>query len=311
MIPRRQTPVADGFRAPDGLRPWKIVLAVGALLLGAAPASAAGGLLDLLLGWPHDVQVITTTDLTPAGKLMRPASPENPVYYVAVSVGYRDLGGYIAGDKLPAPKDMIRTVAHVLARQGYLPADNQHPPSQCIVFGWGSLYRITIPNEFSLNLPDVQLNRRAMMRFLGGNKLGLASDRPDPWLDDTLLPGLTRFNPDAVAIAEVSGDDLYAIVLSGYTFPSPQPHKPQLLWRTKIGSPARGLVMADTLPTMMTIAGPYVARDTKRPVWVNASDKFKPNIRIGDLKVEEYLDSGNAPIFDAKALTKPAKPKSP
>ena len=307
-MPRRHTSVVEPGAAPSGVGSpgWRIALVAGALLFGSSSA-AAQGLLEWVLGWHHDVQVITNTDLTPAGALLRPASPENPVYYVAISAGYHDLGKAIAGDKMPASEDMIHTVVTVLAKQGYLPADHRHPPTQCIIFTWGSLYCINAPDPWNPIRMDVQLNRGTMMAFLGGTKLGLVSNHADAWLENTLLPGLTRFNASAVAIADLSGDDLYAIVLSGYACPSPQPHKPQLLWRTRVGCPASGLAMADTLPTMMTIAGPYIGRDTKAPVWVNASDKFKPDIRIGNPKVEEYLDSSDVPIFDATTVTANAR----
>jgi hypothetical protein len=255
--------------------------------------------------------VITATDVTPAGALRGPASPDHPVYYVAVSAGYRDFGGIIAGDKLPKSRDMVRTVALVLAKQGYLPADDQHPPTQCIIFSWGTLYPMMFSDyPWNLNLPARQTNRTAMLRFLGGDKLGLVSEHPDPWIDSMLLPGLTRFNPSAEAIASAARADLYAIMLAGYAFPVARPGRPQLLWRTKVSCPAAGLVLADTLPTMMSIAGPYIGRDTKAPVWVNASEKFRPEVRIGDLKVEEYIDSGQMPIFDRESLTAKTKANS-
>ncbi len=308
-MPRRPPALAE--RAPTPVRArgphWRIALAAGALLLVSAPASAQG-LLDWVLGLHHDVQVITATDVTPAGALLQPVSPEHPAYYVAVNAGYRDFGGIIGGDKLPKSGDMIRTIARVLAKQGYLPADGQHPPTQCIIFSWGTLYPIMFTDmPWNLNMPPRQINRSAMLRFLGGTKLGLVSEHPDPWLDSEMLPGLTRFNPDAEAIGSVARTELYAIMLAGYAFPVARPKPPQLLWRTKVSCPATGLVLADTLPTMMTIAGPYIGRDTKLPVWVNASDKFKPEVRIGDLKVEEYIDSGQMPIFDRESLAPRSK----
>ncbi len=97
------------------------------------------------------------------------------------------------------------------------------------------------------------------------------------------------------------GDGLYVVALAGYEFPLAQFKHRKLLWRTKISCPARGLVMADTLPTMVVIGAPYIGRATSRPVWVNASDKFKPVIRIGNPKVEEYLDSGQLPVYEEGA----------
>jgi hypothetical protein len=276
---------------------WRVALAAGVFFLATAPAFA-GGFFEWL--FHHDVQVITTTDITPAGALRRPASPSEPIYYVALSVGYHDFGASMAGDKLPVPQAMIRTIAKVLAKDGYLPADNSHPPSQMIVFSWGTMYPYVMPNPWGTNFPDFQLNRTQMIRFLGGDKLGLISRNPDEW-GATLYPGLTRFDPDAQAIAEVARGEFYVAALASYEFPMEQPKHPKQLWQTRISCPSAGLVLADTLPTMLAIAAPYIGTPTRRPVWVNASDKFKPDIRLGDPKFEEYLDSGPLPVYEQKA----------
>jgi hypothetical protein len=273
-------------------RGWRAGLAAATMLVATAPAFA-GGFLDWL--FHHDVQVITSTDATPAGALLRAASPSHPVYYVALSVGYHDFGAAIAGDKLPAPQDMNRTIVRVLAKQGFLPADAQHRASQLIIFAWGTLYPNIVPDPWNPNLPGTQLNLSQTLGFLGGDKLGLVPEHPEDERD-TLFPGLTRFNSDAQAIASVAGDDLYVAALASYEFPMAQPKHPKLLWRSKISCPARGLVMADTLPTMLVIAGPNIGHATASPVWVNASDKFKPDVRIGNPKVEEYLDSVEPPV---------------
>ena len=80
---------------------WRAALAGGAFFLTAAPAVHAG-FLDWLLH--HEVQVITSTDTTPAGALLRTPAPDDPVYYLALSAGYHDFGATMAGDKLPVPQ---------------------------------------------------------------------------------------------------------------------------------------------------------------------------------------------------------------
>ncbi|MGA2445662.1 MAG: hypothetical protein ABSG50_09580 [Opitutaceae bacterium] len=294
---------------------WRAALAAGLFLITAAPAFPQG-----LLQWlyHHEVQVITSTDIMPAGLLLRPPSPTDPVYYVAKNFGYRDFGAVMTGDKLPVPQDMMRTIVRVLAKAGYLPADARHPPTQLIIFAWGTLYRDDMPNPVShmtpypsnhlamvpnpqnFNLPDTQLNYGRELRFLGGDKLGLVSE----YLDDSMvppIPGLTRIDSDAEAIRRVAAENLYVAALAGYEFPVQQPRHPKMLWRTKISCPAAGLVLADTLPPMLVIAAPYIGRETSGPVWVNASDKFKPDIRIGIPKVEEYLDSTQVPVIEKQA----------
>lgn len=288
-------PLRLGSAGRLGVRLWRGASLAAALLLAARPASA-GNLLDWL--FRHDVQVITSTDMMPAGTLLRPPSPSSPVYYFAANAGYHDFGGIIAGDRLPATGDMIKFLARALAKAGFLPADAKHPPTECIVFTWGTFYRDIMPS-MNPDWPGTQMNRLAMVRFLGGDKLGLVPDSPDPW-GATEMPGLTRFNPDAEAIADVARDDLYVVALAGYEFPVKEPKHPKLLWRTKISCPARGLVMSDTLPTMVAIAAPYIGRETGAPVWINASDKFKPEVHIGNPKFEGYLDSTPMPVYEAR-----------
>ena len=277
---------------------WRAALAAGVLLFTAAPAYPQG-----LLAWlfHHDVQVITVTEATPAGALRRPATPSEPIYYAALSAGYHDFGGTMGSDKLPVPQAMIATIVKVLAKDGYLPADANHPPTQMFIFTWGAMNPEVMPNLWNPNMPDIQLNRSQMIRFLGGGKLGLVNDNPAEW-GDTLYPGLTLFDSDARAIVEVARESFYVVALASYEFPVKVPKHPRQLWQTRICCPAVGLVMADTMPTMLAIAAPYIGKVTNRPVWVDASDKFKPDIRIGNPKFEEYLDSGPLPVFDKKAV---------
>jgi hypothetical protein len=245
----------------------------------------------------HDVEVNVTTDTTPEGALLRTPSKEEPVYYLAVSMGYRDAGGFIAGDKIPNQEAMHRFIAKALAKQGYFPATDQHPPSQLIIFAWGSLYVQRVPRSGNPSWLDFQTNRSQMLRFLGGEKLGLISKNPMA-VDYEFVPGLQYMKPDAERISFAASDDLYMTVLSSYDLKALARKERHLLWRTRIACPSVGLVMADTLPTMLSIATPHIARETATPLWIRASDKYKPVVTVGDPVLEEYLDSGPLPIID-------------
>jgi len=291
--------------APFRLRPdwagWRVALAVGAFILLAVPAFPAG-LFERL--FHHDVQVITSTDATREGALLRPPSPADPVYYFPLIKGYHDFGVAMAGEKMPVPEETIRVIVRTLAKEGYLLATVQHRPSQLIMFTWGTLYPDVMPNPGDPDLPVGQLNYRRMLGFLGGDKLGLVPTYADDWMEP-LLPGLTRFDPDADAISHLAREPLYVVALVAYEFPVTQPKHPKMLWRTKISCPAIGFLLADTVPTMLAVAEPHIGRETSRPVWVNASANFKADVRIGDAKVEEYLGPGHPPASEEKAV--PAK----
>lgn len=275
-------------------------------LVACTPRSQ-GGWFDLL--FHHEVQAIVTTDMTPEGALLRTPSTENPVYYVGVSMGYLDMGGTIAGDKLPSHEAMLRFIAKALAKQGYIPATDQHPPTQLVVFAWGSLYAQRVPVSGDPNWPMAQLNRGQMLRFLGGEKLGLISKYPT-MPDFEPIPGLQYLQPNAERIFDASTDDLYMTAISAYDLKAVARNEHHLLWRTRIACPALGLVMADTLPVMLSIATPHIARETATPVWIRASDKYKPVVKVGDPVLEEFLDSGPLPIVE-RGTAPASSPRKP
>ena len=107
----------DVLRSPGPMpcrMPNSVMVALFAFAWLGSTASAS--VLDWIFP-KRDVQVIAVTDTTPAGALRRPVTPANPVYYAAVSAGYRDFGGIIAGEKVPPKEEVLKTIARVLAKQ--------------------------------------------------------------------------------------------------------------------------------------------------------------------------------------------------
>lgn len=274
-----------------------IICLVGLLVVGAIGMRA--GLLDR-----PDLQVITVTDVPAERALLRPPSDKDPVYYVAACVGFRDFAASMAGEKIPKQEDMIRIFSKVLAKQGFLPADEQHPPTQILVYAWGTMYPNRISLYYGNQLMPVQLNPNQMMGFLGGDRLGLVSKQGDTPMAD--IEGLTFRPAEAAALADVATSDLYVAAVSGYDFQAAQSGQAKILWSTKISCPSRGFWLAEALPAMLTIAGPNIGRETARPVWARAGDRFKPNIKLGDPQLEEFLDSGDLPVADASKFSEKA-----
>jgi hypothetical protein len=293
-------------RPAQSLRPVATATLLALLLL--APSRASAGVLDWIFP-QHDVQAITVTDTTPAGKLRRTPTAKDPVYYIAVDMGYRDFGGVIAGDKVPAKTEVRAAIVKALSQQHYLPAAKDHPTSLLLLWTWGTMNPQTLPS-FSPNLPDPQINRQQLLRFLGGYKLGLVAK--DPLLDDT-VPGTVFHTAAMDEIDELSKEDLYIACIGAYDYAAAVRKENVLLWTTKISSPARGLTMAGSLPTMLALAAPYIGRETDMPVSVSATDHFKPDVKLGDAKVVEYLENTPLPIVDAEKLpeSKPSKPVRP
>jgi hypothetical protein len=258
----------------------------------------------------HDVQVVAVTDTTPVGALRRPISPASPAYYSAVSAGYRDFGGIVAGEKVPPKDDVLKTIARVLAKQGYLPATDDHPPSLLLIWTWGTM---NTDRMYSFSPDDTegrQVNRQQLLRFMGAYKLGLVSKEPGSFQQDMFLTGTLFRDADTEMISDLASEDLYVAAISAYDYSAATRQQKVLLWTTKISCPSRGLAMKETLPAMLALAGPYIGRETAKPVSVKATDKFKPDVKIGDPKVVEYMENTPVPVVEITPSTKKSAPAS-
>ncbi len=270
-------------------------------LIASATLCRAGFWSDFL---KRDVSVITDTEMTPDGKKLAPTTPENPTYYLAVSFGYRDFGPAMAGENVPPSAVMLKHITQVLAKQGYRPATTKHKPTIALLYTWGTLYPDKIED---LENPGFyrQINRNTMLKFLGGEKMGV--QLADPMIPSLLPPGMQLFSPDAQNLADVATDGLYMAALAAYDYEALFINKKKvLLWKTKISCPSRGLSMADTLPTMLTIAGPNIGKETPKPVWVDADEKFKGDVKVGNPVFEKFMDSGKQPVFEKDKEKEPS-----
>lgn len=276
-----------------------------AYCLTAAISSA--GILDWIFP-KHDVQVITVTDTTPAGLLRRRPTAANPVYYTAINAGYRDFGGIIAGEKIPPKEEVLKTIAKVLAKQGYLLATPEHPPALLLLWTWGTMNtdRMYMGGD---DTEGRQVNRRQLLRFMGAYKLGLISKEGSAFQDELSYTGMMFKDADSEMISDLASEDLYVAAISAYDFAAAARSQKELLWTTKISCPSRGLSLPETLPVMLALAGPNIGRETAKPVSVTATEKFKTEVKVGDPTVVEYLDPSKGAVIDM-APVDPKKQKS-
>ncbi len=149
------------------------------------------------------------------------------------------------------------------------------------------------------------------MRFMGAYKLGLISKERSSFASDTMMQGVLFRDADQDLIHDLSTEDLYVAAIAAYDFGAATRKEKVLLWTTKISCPSRGLAMPETLPVMLALAGPNIGRETLKPVAVKATDKFKPEVKIGDPTMVEFLENPKIPVVEvaesaAKAKT-PAK----
>ncbi len=269
-------------------------------LLLLAPGICGAGIWDLIRSH-RDLEVITVTDVSTESGFRPAASPDQPQYYVAASLGYRDLGGQIAGFKQPPTDTVLRLISAELAKQGYLPSTSRSgPPTLLLCYTWGTLNaeKFYGPDPSS---PPVQANRAQIVRFLGGQKAGLDNNFFNPLTAPIM--GLTAYSYDAQKLLEVAREDFYMIVVSAYDLEAAleRRRKPPL-WTTRIAAPSLGFSLADVMPAMLAIGGQQFGRETPRPVWINADDKFTPNVKLGELQLVEYLKSDPLPVTDASDM---------
>jgi hypothetical protein len=269
-----------------------------ALMMGGA-ASAHAGVLDWLFP-KRDVEVIAVTDTTPAGLLRRPASPANPIYYQAVSAGFRDFGGAVGGEKIPPKDEVMKVIGKVLAKQGFLPGGPEHPPTLILIWTWGTM-NTDMMYSADPDDPGRQINRSQLLRFMGGYKLGLITKEPSAFSNDLLMPGTLFRDADSELISDLATEDLYVAAISAYDYAAAAEGKKVQLWTTKISCPSRGLSLPETLPAMLALAGPHIGKETAKPVQIKAADKFKPEVKIGDPIMVDYMEKTPISVVELPA----------
>lgn len=241
--------------------------------------------LSAAAGDVSKLRVVAVTDMTPAGRKLPAPSPEAPVYYQAVTTGYQDFGEVLAGEKEPPNDEFLQVVLRTLKKQGFLPANDQHPPTIVLGFSWGSLRS------------DVA----AAIKTLGGDKLNIGWEaepklglEPGVW-----MRGLRSETADRVM--ELAQDDLFVMNIAAYDRPALLKGKLVPLWQTRVASPTRGVWAADALPSIVQVAGPLIGRETATPQVTTVAEAFGKagSVEIGDLEVVEHdIDLKTAPVLD-------------
>jgi hypothetical protein len=164
-------------------------------------------------------------------------------------------------------------------------------PDIVLVWSWGTLNAKFSP------LSSLQVNHNQMVHFMGGEKFGLSSLRDAAFPEQNLMFGLTR-GGDVDRLTDVARDDLYMAIINAYDVKLANSKDPVLLWNTRISCPARGSWLPEAMPAMLAMAGPYIGRETTKPVWVRATDKFRPEVQLGDPKVVEYIERTNPKVIE-------------
>ena len=219
--------------------------------------------------FPHDIDVMTVTKVTEEGRTYPNATLANPVYYKIIDLGEQAFGRVWAGESIPSRRSARKWLMTALVEQGYRLADEQHPPTQLLVFIWGMTQGIGI-------------------EFFGFN------------------PRIPPFHPNGVVskALDFTDSDLFLGMVRSFTMDSETSPQTTLLWETRFACPANGLALSDALPLLIHTAAANFGRETKLPVNINASDRFKGRVDFGELKIMGVVPSSemkhqkteNAPI---------------
>jgi hypothetical protein len=271
-----------------------------------------------------DMTVFTT--VTDAGRLVAPASPEHPVYYVVYPGGFREFGGTYAGVHPPQEADLERVMKKALATQGYLPAtDAVHRPSVLVIFTWGMHSRLDPTTEAISPEATIQ-NMLERAELVGGmvfaQRVGHAyeeraiSQLSGPTFADASfnlidpVHRLTEDNAKSEYLMDQISDDIYFVVASAYDYASVAQGKRTLLWRTNMTVNTAGVNMKETLPPLIATAAPFFGRETGGPEALQRRINRKGMVEIGNATVLEYMDSSAPAPAPAPTAPKadPAKP---
>ncbi len=268
------------------------------------------------------VDLTVITEMTDLGKKQPAAAAAAPVYYVAQSGGYHQMGETSAGEHTLKPEDVERLLKRALATNGFLPATREHPPTLAIFYTWGS-HNLLIddPDNSTLTADQVARNLLDRAALVGGTKfaeqmLKLFHEADDmatlnnasvtPILGAAQMDFLNPINrfkeadPKNDALFEQFTNDVYYVVASAYDYASLAKKERLLYWRTRMTVAAQGVSQEQTLPTLIVSAAPFFGREMGEPEILTKRAVPDGQVEVGTPTVVEM------PATPAE--TKPRKP---
>lgn len=289
----RQSIASRAARLPTGV----LRSAPGSIQIRAIPPADAyhpprtGDFVFQLM--PKSLQLRPLLDMTVAtqftdyGRLIRPATPQDPVYYVAQSGGFHQLGDQIGGEKSPPADRLEATMKSALAANGYLAADasNGKSPSLAVIFSWGSQNK-PAPDE----LPNLRAIREGMQQRRALVYGGLSS--PMDW-------------DKRQEFSEQVNDDLYFVVASAYDYNQLALGNKKLVWRTNMTVSSRGVAMTESLPPLIASAAPFFGREMSEPELISRKISRTGRVEIGPLRTVGDAQKSPELVPAEPAPTKP------
>lgn len=218
------------------------------------------------------------TDMTEHGRTMTAASPQAPVYFVALDEGMRTEGEQIGGVISPPPAKLQEMLFRSLAGGGYLPAPEGTAPGLVLIYYWGSHYAMDL--EQVGMFPEVH-HRSVLERAM---LVGGRAYRQQVWNEFAYGYTFADRTPKKTFLIDQASNDLYFVVVSAYDHAALVAGKRKLAWRTTMTASTNGISMQDALPPLVLTAGDYFGRETAEPVAVFRRVR-RGTVTLGPLRV--------------------------
>lgn len=254
------------------------------------------------------------TEMTDEGKKLPLPTAEKSYYYIMKSMGYQHRGNTVEDAKQVPESDLQRFVQNTLAKQHYEIADKEHPATHALFYFWGVHARLdtTDTGNGVVWIPDVgNKNLLSRAQLVGGTKFAKELEIALIDRQRATVPGTkTPIGMDPVYLFSIRSDlnrtlmeqvldDCYFVVVSAYDAAALAKGEKKLLWRTKMSTPAQGLSISETIPTLVSSGGAYFGREMNEPNIVDKRINRKGIVGAGELKVIEM----DAPTGEKKPAT--------
>lgn len=164
-----------------------VTIRVALVLAALVPTAAALGASDDESDHSSQVRVDVVVDMTEAGHKIPHPTPNQPAYYLPISVGYKEVG-YARHFQRPPPNEweVQHALAVALYKEGYRLMTKAGHPSLVLVFWWGYMTPADVDvndNTYLTSMPS------AFQSGASGDTFG-AQEGSGLW-----GPGATKFGP--------------------------------------------------------------------------------------------------------------------
>jgi len=249
--------------------------------------------LRVFAGEPKtDINVNVT--LTEEGKKIDRPTRENPAYYRAAVVGFKEEGNLVAGEKKPDKGKVFQVLKKTLAAQGYLESapDQVSSATLLLAFYWGYANPDRESDAASVYDPDMDQdmpitsfkNKEAMIGLVSGRTSKTVTDYNDKTVEND------RAVQEAI-------EDRYFLIVSAYDLKTAiTQKKKKLLWVARTSTPsARASSLAEVLPAMIDTAAPFFGQEVMPPVRSYVPVSRAGKVDVGPVTVRPDAPEGDAP----------------